>query len=233
MSRVVGVDGCREGWVVVVREPGGPPSVRIEGDLRFVVHEEEAAVVAIDIPIGLLDAAVPGGRECERLARHYLSPRGSSVFSSPVRACFGASNHAEASERSRRSSPHGLGISRQCWSIADKIAEVDRLMTPDLQARVVEVHPEVSFAAMNGDRPLAHSKKKREGREERAALLARHWGGAILNLAIERRHGAKPDDVLDAMAAAWTAERVRDGKAQAVPEAAVLDARGLRMQITR
>jgi predicted RNase H-like nuclease len=233
MPRVAGVDGCRKGWVVVVREPGGgPPEVRIETRLDAVLTDPSFWFVAIDIPIGLLVAAVPGGRECERLARQYLAFRGSSVFSAPVRACLDASCHAEASERSRLSSPHEIRISAQCWGITPKIREVDQLMTPALQARVVEVHPEVSFAAMNGDKPLARGKKTPEGRGERAALLAQHWGFDVVPLALERRSGAKPDDVLDAMAAAWTAERVVRGAEQRF-SAAATDGRGLRMEIVR
>jgi predicted RNase H-like nuclease len=233
MPRVAGVDGCRKGWVVVVREPGGGlPEVRIEARLDAVLHDPSFSFVAIDIPIGLLDAAVPGGRECDRLARAYLSPRGSSVFSAPIRGCLDASGHADASERSRRSSDHRRGITVQCWGITPKIAEVDRLITPALQTRVVEVHPEVSFASMNGDRPLVHGKKTREGREERAALLAAQWNRDVRPLAFGRQSGVKPDDVLDAMAAAWTAERVLR-RAEQRFSAPVTEGRGLRMEIAR
>jgi predicted RNase H-like nuclease len=41
--------------------------------------------------------------------------------------------------------------------------------------------------------------------------------------------GAKPDDILDAFATAWTARRVVDGTAEHV--GGTLDARGLRMEI--
>jgi predicted RNase H-like nuclease len=234
MPRVAGVDGCKKGWVVVVREPGGGmPEVRIEERLDAVLSDPSFSVIAIDIPIGLLDAAVPGGRECERQARAFLSPRGSSVFSAPVRACLDADGHPDASGRSRRSSPHELGISAQCWGITPKIREVDRLITPAMQDRVIEVHPEVSFAAMNGDKPLGHGKKTREGRMERAALLAAQWNCDVLPLALERRTGAKPDDVLDAMAAAWTAERVAQRSEQRMPVSPAVDGRGLRMEIVR
>jgi predicted RNase H-like nuclease len=41
------------------------------------------------------------------------------------------------------------------------------------------------------------------------------------------------DDILDAMAACWTAERVRRGVGLRLPEGVVVDSRGLRMEIVR
>jgi predicted RNase H-like nuclease len=220
--------------VVVIRDlRGRPPLVRIEkGGLKSVFDDQSLAIVAIDIPIGLLRAAVRGGRACDQDARAFVGARYRSVFSAPVRACLTAKNREEADKRSRASSEDDMGVSAQCWGITPKIAEVDRLITPALQTRVVEVHPEVCFAAMNGDRPLGHGKTSREGRAERCALLRAKWNCDVDRIASERRPGAKADDVLDAMAAAWTAERVLRGAAQRF-STAVSDGRGLRMEIVR
>lgn len=232
MARVAGVDGCKGGWVVARCDGHAAlPAIRIETHLADVLADHELVVVAIDMPMGLLDEAVPGGRGCERAARQFLGRRSSSVFSAPVRACLDAHDHHDACARSRRSSRHRLGISAQSWGITPKIAAIDAWLTPARQGRVVEVHPEVSFAVMNGDRGLAHGKKTKAGRSERAALLARAWGIDVASLVAARHAGAKPDDVLDALAAAWTAQRVLAGTARSFPCDPALDARGLRMQI--
>ena len=42
---------------------------------------------------------------------------------------------------------------------------------------------------------------------------------------------AAPDEVLDAAAACWTAQRVADGLAERLPETPELDRRGRRMEI--
>lgn len=96
-------------------------------------------------------------------------------------------------------------------------------MTPRLQRRVREAHPECSFARMKGA-PLRFAKKRPEGVAERRALLAAHFGdiGAL--------RGAAVDDVLDAYALLWTAGRVAAGAAQ-VLGAGERDARGLRCEI--
>jgi len=236
MQQVAGIDGCRSGWVVVRRDvTGGAPKVQVVPGLREVISDPSLAVVAIDVPIGLLDGAVPGGRPCDVAARRMLAPRrASSVFSAPVRGVLGATSYAQAAACSRASSPHTLALSQQSFAILPKIAEVDDLVTPDLQDRVVEVHPECCFAEMNGGEGLAERKKSREGRTARLALLCEHWApGVDLVELVEghRSRGVQRDDVVDAMVACWTAERVRAGTARKLTEVGSIDGRGLRMEI--
>ena len=192
-----------------------------------------SAVVAVDIPVGLLERPVPGGRDCDREARRLLGRgRASSVFTPPVRAALAAKSYAQA----RRL--NGRGLNRQGFLILPKIREVDRVMTPELQGSVHEVHPELSFRAMAG-RAMRHPKKTPEGRRERLAALCRALGErrerleAALRQAVRRhgREGVAMDDVLDALAAAWTAERIARGLARRIPPDPPVDARGLRMEI--
>src|SRR5262249_61164773 len=88
---VAGVDGCRAGWVVVLTHSAcangsvATAEVTIARDFRGVLElTRQARVVGVDMPIGLLDAAVRGGRECDRHARRLLG-RGPppSAFSPP------------------------------------------------------------------------------------------------------------------------------------------------------
>jgi predicted RNase H-like nuclease len=114
----------------------------------------------------------------------------------------------------------------QAFNILPKVEEVDRSITPALQARVREVHPELCFHAMNAGRALGAGKKSRAGRDHRHALLRR------AGIEVPRRLvGAAPDDLLDAGAALWGARRIAAGTAGRVPVAAPLDSRGLRMEI--
>ncbi|MBI3634913.1 MAG: DUF429 domain-containing protein [Candidatus Rokubacteria bacterium] len=88
----------------------------------------DAEIVGLDMPIGLLDAAVRGGRDCDRAARKRLGPRASSVFSPPVRSALDATDYRRALALNRESSPEGVGISIFCFGIFKKLAEVDALM---------------------------------------------------------------------------------------------------------
>src|SRR2546422_9712633 len=80
-------------------------------------------------------------------------------------------------------------------------------MTPRLQRRVREAHPEVSFALLNGA-PLLFAKKSADGEAERRGLLNPIFGE------IRGVPGAARDDVLDAYALLWSARRARRGKAR-------------------
>jgi predicted RNase H-like nuclease len=215
MIPVAGVDGCRAGWVVV-------------HDGRAVVHTEFArvlralpddAVVAIDMPIGLADRHVPGGRDVDRAARVQLGPKRASVFSSPPRCVLGARSLADVRRRGGR-------LTLQALHLLPRIEDVDRVMTTELQCRVFEVHPELSFAAMNDGQPVLEPKRSVVGGQLRRALLA-HVGVAVP----PRPRGAALDDLLDACALSWSARRITDGTARRIPDAPACDERGLRMEL--
>ena len=97
------------------------------------------------------------------------------------------------------------GVSKQAFNLLPKLAEVDALVTPALQDRVLEVHPELAFAALAGGAPMAWPKRTAAGRAERLAALG-------LNEA-PRVRGAAPDDVLDAMAVLASMRRWSTGDA--------------------
>src|SRR5690606_994434 len=121
---------------------------------------------AVDMPIGLPDAGVRG---CDLAARARLGARRSAVFPAPSRAVIGARDHAEAIVRERAAS--GRGLSLQAFRLVPKVAELDGLVTPELQHRLVEAHPELAFARRAGA-PAVHPKRTPAGRAERRALLA-------------------------------------------------------------
>jgi len=145
---------------------------------------------------------------------------------------FQFSTYSDASKYSREIS--GEGITRQSFGILRKIEEVDSAISPELQSRVFEIHPELCFWAAAGKKPLSHPKRKAAGFEERRAILERVLTGVeILTRSEVRRKltGVEPDDVLDAAVAAWTAWRHAQGLCERVPELTEFDARGLRMEM--
>jgi len=209
---VAGIDGCRGGWVAFKVEL----STRVTSvelvDLAAWLKKRpsDVARLAIDIPIGLLD----GHRACDKAARRLLKrPRGSSVFPAPCRAALNAETYADANAVNRQKT--GKGLSQQAWGIIPKIREVDDALTPHCQRWAFEVHPEVCFWALNQRRPMTHNKKTKDGAAERIAVLRPVFPE------IERHIATRPprvgvDDLLDAAAAAWTALRWHQGKADCV-----------------
>ena len=210
---------------VVTVEGDGPASLERTSDLADVVTHLDAGLldgVGIDMPIGL---PVVGPRHCDVEARRMVGARRNSVFPAPVRSVLGTPDYAEAGRRSRAVS--GKGLSRQTFAIVPKVHELDEVMTPERQARLVEVHPELSFAVLAGH-PMVHSKRTPQGRAERVTVLRTVFSDVDRCASIPIA-GVRPDDVLDALVVAWSARRLAQGIASRVGGDA--DSRGLRMEI--
>ncbi len=237
MAWVAGIDGCPAGWFVVLRdtcsaETSAKLLARFPDALELI---EKPSLIAVDIPIGLLETAVRGGRQCDRAAREILRPpRAYSVFSPPVRGALRYSDYDAANKANRASSPVGIGISKQSFSLREKLLEVDKVMTPKLQNLVREVHPELSFLELNGKRAIAHGKKKHKGLFERRELLRGVGFDRILSKSeAYLRSQVGEDDVLDACVACWSATRILKGDAVCIPTNPPCDSRGLRMEMLR
>lgn len=210
-----GVDGCAAGWVVATRN-----GVRVVSDI-VDVFDAGHTVVGIDMPIGL-PHDVPRAADLE--ARRFLSPRGSTIFPTPPRACLDATDYLDASRISAEIT--GKKLTKQTWNIVAKMRAVDAALSVGDEQRVIEVHPECAFAVMNGDRPLS-TKHEREGIEVRAAFVERAFGTVARSLP-----GATRDDILDAYAALWSAERYSRGEHRQFPsDREQRDERGLLMRI--
>lgn len=209
---MLGVDGCRGFWLAAA-VVGDALSARLVGWTlgRFgdVLAAADPEVVAVDIPVGLADA---GRRACDLAGRRALGGRASArLFLVPPRYAVEAPTYGAANALLRaRGEP---AVSRQTYALSRAVLEVDAFAA---DARVHEVHPDLSFLAMTG-RVLA-SKHTRTGQAERMAALA-GWLDvrAALRQAPDR---TGDDDVLDALAAAWTATRVRSGRAVPYPTGA-------------
>ncbi|MDE0232406.1 MAG: DUF429 domain-containing protein [bacterium] len=221
------------GWVMVVA--GVVPGSRVEevvvkgsfADLWAHACKAGLLAVTVDIPIGL---PATEGRTADRDARHCLKgppSRSSSVFPTPPLSSINASTYEDAQKLARRST--GKGISRQTYALFPKIRDVRCAVQPDAfdprsRPRVAEVHPEVSFQAM-ACQPMCFHKRFQAGVAERLALLECDFPN-LADVALRTRITGRDaaglgetltpglDDVLDAVAAAWTARRLIQGRAK-------------------
>jgi predicted RNase H-like nuclease len=200
--RVVGADWAGRRWLCVSLDPQGVGVTGIRSFAEVIEHFAEAQVIAVDIPIGLPEA-VPQ-RRAEEEARRLVIP--STVFPTYPAAAYECDTHAEAVHLCRTEG--WPGISRQSYGLWKRIQEV-----ASHADRVHEVHPEVSFWAMNGEAKLGGSKHTWNGFFERRGLLAR--SGIVIGDQLPENLPAV--DVLDASAAAWTARRIANGEARTLP----------------
>ncbi len=211
---VLGVDGCAAGWVGALLEPGAPrPRVLVAPTITALVEtaRESAAlrVVGIDIPIGLPDTTT---RRADALARRALPGKAASVFTTLTRAAYGQPDREAADAVNRAGS--GQGVGAQAFALRAKILEVDAWLRTRPTLEVIEVHPEVSFAAMAGA-PVLAGKKTPDGRDARVAALA---AAGIARPSVLEGRGYAADDVLDACAVGWTAARHASGLSHSLPD---------------
>ena len=211
------------GWVMVVAgaEPRSPiEDVLVERSFAEIWSHacgRGLLVVAVDIPIGLSREA---GRPADDQARKKLkSPgpgqpgRASSVFPAPPLCALEASSYEDAQDRAWAES--SSGITKQAFALCPKINDVRDSVdaescAEDARPRLAEVHPEVSFREIAG-RPMRFHKKLQAGTAERLAHLAEHFSNIVGSAVLAEIKGPPEpglDDVLDAVAAAWTARRL-------------------------
>jgi predicted RNase H-like nuclease len=233
MTTIAGVNGCKRGWFCIfeelpARSLGSKIFPTIDGLVR---HAALIDVVAIDVPIGLTDR---GPRKCDEEARKMLGGvRASSVFPAPIRAALDATSYEDACNRSFEA--QGKKLPKQAWAIYPKIRQLDVLLRarPELCERLYEVHPEVSFCAWNSMTALVEPKRSAEGAARRRALIASHFGSSSFDTIRVRykRRDVGNDDILDAFAALWTAERILKRTSATLPKDPTLDSADLPMRM--
>jgi predicted RNase H-like nuclease len=228
----VGLDGCKGGWFFISHSDGSWEHGVVGGIHEIVEAIDDLAVLLVDIPIGLRDIGEEE-RVCDRAARKVLEKRKSSVFPAPARPSLVAANYETGSEINRRLT--GRKLSKQSWSLGQKIFEVDRLLTDEkLRGSVREIHPEICFWALNDCRPMEHPKKSEAGFDERLHVLTELIPQAedIISAGMRESDssGVRRDDVVDALAAAATAY-LSSGSLQTIPREPETDAHGLPMEM--
>ncbi|WP_411963332.1 DUF429 domain-containing protein [Haloferax sp. YSMS24] len=228
---VVGVDGCRSGWVCGCRSADGL-TVRVVPDFETVwtdVVSAETRHVLVDIPIGLPSAS---RRACDVEARRRLGSRASTVFFAPVRSVLDAPTHERASAENRDKTGYGLSI--QAWNLVPKIRAVDSVLgaTPRARALVSESHPELAFAAFAGG-PLTEPKSTAAGRRRRLDMLRTAMPDddpeTVYHETVDRtlRRELGRDDILDALVLTAAAQF----PLEPLPNDPPTDATGLEMAI--
>ena len=213
---IAGIDGYKQGWVGVwLDRSGSLVGAACRASLQELLEAIPDLVTAgIDMPIHLLDSPT---RPADTLARSALGPkRGRSVFPALPRFVIEekwlAADFEEVNQQCRQL--YGRAFSRQSLHLRQKIAEVNESHQQGFP--VIEVHPELSFTAMNGGQPPSLSKKTWGGFRERISLLDMQ-GIHLSDRVLLPVHHLAQDDIVDAAAAAWSAHRFVAGEAICYP----------------
>jgi predicted RNase H-like nuclease len=219
---VLGVDGWRGLWVGALLE-GRRVTLLDLADVAAVLAVPDVDLVAIDMPIGLSEDGV---RACDVQARALLAGAASSVFPTPVRAVLATDDYAQARAISRARTSPPRAPSAQAFQLVKAIRALDDALGDPPSERVVEVHPELAFRAL--DRAVRDRKGTARGTVQRLHALREVMD--VEDALAEAPFGVPVVDALDACAAAWSARRLADGRGECVGNGAV-DRRGRPMRI--
>ncbi|MFO7996428.1 MAG: DUF429 domain-containing protein [Dehalococcoidia bacterium] len=231
----VGVDACKGGWFTVRLKDANEWAVSIFETIEELWQGcKNAKLILIDIPIGLRDSG-NGERVCDKEARKRLgSKRSSSVFPVPCRPAVYSESLEKASEINRQKT--GRRLSRQSLAIIPRIRQLDEFLPNNKVAvsKIREIHPEMCFYGFNSGQPMEYSKKMNDGFNERLNVL-RHVFPATDAVVEYARHNFRrtrlaKDDILDALVAAVTASREKQGLLT-IPEIPEIDSKGLPMEM--
>lgn len=206
---VAGIDVWRKRWVAVVLRDGRYEDALQDPSLEKLLEALSGmAAIGIDMPFGLASGA--RRRDADAIAREFVGPRGSAVFPTYPREVYEAPTY-DAAREACLSLTEG-SISRQAYALGERILELERTVEGEHEVR--EVHPEVSFREMAG-RHVSWPKSSWNGLHERRQLLLDQGVRIPTEITIIGNAGA--EDVLDATAAAWSADRIAHGTAKTFP----------------
>ena len=219
-------------WLAVAYDDGGYDHATVVdgvGEL-WTEYEDDAARIAVDVPVGLEADAAP--RPNERAARALLGPRAEALVQAPVREAARKQRYRTAARVHERKT--GTELSRPAFERARLVTAMDEFLTTIDEARpvFVEAHPDLCYRAFAGE-PMAYDPAAAAGYAERMRTLAEFDVDApptVQSVAeVTEGHEVPIPAVVDAVALGLTA-RPGPGELRSLPADPPTDERGLPMQ---
>ena len=229
-GRYIGVDGCKNGWIVAVIEFGRLKIEKYGSMTQIIESYPTFNQFLIDMAIGLQESA--NDIRPDTAARKMIKPRSSTIFPVPSRQAVYKDN--ETDQRKANISILGRSLAKQSMAIIPKIRELDMFFDkhPEYKNVICESHPELCFARLN-NQVVMSKKKDIVGINERIHILSKYID--VENYKRIRSFAktlhCNPDDIIDAVCLAVTASLKDNGNCETVPEKPCMDAKGLFMQM--
>ena len=227
----IGVDGCKGGWAACILDHGQCLFDRYDSLEAITDAFPAFDGFLIDMAIGLRNCKEQ--RRPDDEVRKELGARASSVFPIPCRQAV----HAKTEEEQKKANKEALGksLSKQSIAIIPKLKEVDEFLRdhPQYQNKILESHPEVCFARLNGS-SLQAGKKRIAGFAERRKVLERFLPDkALFAVPVKaKKFSCSINDLMDAACLAVTAALSSHGMCETIPKDPEEDERGLYMMLT-
>ena len=229
-SLSIGVDGCKGGWIVASIDHGTLKIEKKTSIEQIVTDYTGFDNFLIDMVIGL-----PSSTEQIRpdaYARQIIKERTSTIFPVPCRQAVYAESVAGAYEENVR--VLGKKFTPLTVGIMPKMRELDTFLQEHEEYKnvILESHPEVCFARLNGKTVLS-KKSEYEGLIERVQILQKYLPQLNANDLIQmaKVYRCNVDDIVDAICLAVTANLDKQGLCEVIPEEPMVDDTGLKMQM--
>ena len=226
----IGVDGCRGGWIAAMLDHGDM-RLRKYDDLPSLIEEYPAFdAFLIDMAIGLRNSTKEIRPDDE--AKKELGPRASTVFPIPSRDAV----YAVGEENQKLANIRTLGksLAKQSIAIIPKIREIDTFLNehPEYKNKILESHPEVDFARLNGA-VLMSRKKEEPGPSQRIDVLSEFLDKkGLLGIYDKAKElHCNQDDLIDAICLAVTGALYAHGEYETIPAEPEADEKGLLKQL--
>ncbi len=227
----VGVDGCTGGWVAASINNGELYLKRYNGFPEMVFDNTQFDGMLVDMVIGLPSNKEQYEKRPDRDARKIVTPRTPTVFAVPTRQAVYESTKEKQKEANLLAIERSL--SKQTIGIIPKIREVDEFLLANEEYMNVirESHPEVCFARLNGE--VLMNKKLEKGITDRVQVLSMFLQDLSKDYVEKSAEKlvCEPDDILDAVCLAVTANLDAQGRTGIIPENPSTDDKGLKMQM--
>lgn len=232
----IGIDGCKGGWITAVICGGELHLYKFASFAELAEKQFEKQpfdACLVDMVIGLQgndEQIRPDTVAREILKRRRGAP--STVFPAPCRKAV----YGENKEERRQANVEILHkkISSPADAIIPKMREVDEFLqtTPRYKNKILESHPEVCFARLNGQ-VLSSSKHEKEGIRERVAVIAGYLPEVTEHWVVQkaRQMNCSRDDITDSVCLAIVANMLAQGKTETIPAEPMADDTGLFMQM--
>lgn len=227
----IGVDGCKGGWIAASINNRELYLNKYIDFSELISDNRQFDGMLVDMVMGLPSNIEQYEKRPDGIARRIVKPRTSTIFAVPTRQAV--YEMTKEKQRDANFLAIGKGLSEQTIAIIPKMRELDEFLleNKDYKNVIRESHPEVCFARLNG--VVLTSKSERNGIIDRIQVLEKYL--PVLSEEYVRKSakklGCKPDDVLDAVCLAVTANLDAQGRTETIPETPATDDKGLKMQM--
>lgn len=226
----IGIDGCKGGWIAASLEGSRLNIERFSSITEIMNDYPDTKSILIDMPVGLQSATAH--KRPDTYARQIIRERASTVFPAPCRQAIYAETVSRAYEENER--VLGKKFTPLTVGIIPKIREVDLFLQNNsyYKNRVLESHPEVCFAILNG-RTLMSKKNEFDGMNERIFILQKYIPTLRVNNISDasKQFKCMMDDIIDAICLAVVGTFMAENKYYSIPPNPMPDDTGLLMQM--